>query len=75
MGGEPITAKSIETTADELTLQLADRQVRIVWADCSTKLAEATDAQRRDARLSPGGYGIHWPQIDEDLSVVGLITP
>ena len=34
------------------------------------RLANATDAQRRDFYLSPSG--IHWPQIDEDLSFEGM---
>ncbi len=70
---EPITAKRIETTAEELVIVLADREVRIRWEHCSPVLAVATDRQRREAELSPGGYGIHWPLIDEDLSIGGLL--
>ena len=70
---EPITAENIETTAAELAIGLADREVRIPWEQCSPKLAAATTEQRLKAELSPGGYGIHWPLIDEDLSVNGLV--
>jgi hypothetical protein len=70
---EVITATSIETTDDELVIRLADRKVRIPWAQCSPILANATAEQRRQAELSPGGYGIHWPLLDEDLSVGGLV--
>ncbi|MBX7175313.1 MAG: DUF2442 domain-containing protein [Saprospiraceae bacterium] len=31
----------------------------------------ASDADRRDYQLSPSGYGIHWPKLDEDLSING----
>ena len=34
-----------------------------------------TPEQRRDLRLIGGGIGIHWPQLDEDLSVRGLLFP
>ncbi len=68
-----ITATAIETTPEALILVLGQRRVRIPWANCSDKLASATDLQRLTAEISPGGYGIHWPLIDEDLSVNGLL--
>jgi len=68
-----VTAKRIEATPDALILVLHERRVRIPWEKCSPKLAQAREAERLDAQLSPGGYGIHWPALDEDLSVSGLI--
>ncbi len=71
---EPITAKKIETTSSGLVLVLADqRVVQIPWEKCSPRLASATESQRVHAELSPGGYGIHWPLLDEDLSINGLL--
>jgi hypothetical protein len=70
---EVVTATSIETTDDELVIHLGDREVRIRWERCSPILAAATTDERRRAELSPGGYGIHWPRLDEDLSVGGLV--
>jgi len=70
---EPITATAIETTRDALIVVLADRRVRIPWERCSKRLASATKLERSAAELSPGGYGIHWPLLDEDLSVNGLL--
>ena len=70
---EPITATAIETTRESLVLVLAYRRVRIPWERCSKKLASATKLQRSTAELSPGGYGIHWPLLDEDLSINGLV--
>jgi hypothetical protein len=70
---EPITAMAIETTPEELVLVLGARRVRIAWDQCSQILASASEAERFNAELSPGGYGIHWPLLDEDLSVNGLL--
>lgn len=70
---KPVTARRIETSDEGLTLVLADREVRIPWSQCSPMLARATADQRQRAELSPGGYGIHWPLLDEDLSVDGLL--
>jgi hypothetical protein len=36
-------------------------------------LRNATQKQRENFEISPTGYGIHWPDIDEDLSIDGLI--
>ena len=67
------TATGIEITHDSLILVLPERRVHIPWECCSKKLAGATDLERSTCELSPGGYGIHWPLLDEDLSVNGLI--
>ena len=70
---EPITATAIETTYDRLAIVIGDRRVRIPWEQCSSVLANATQLQRLTAQLSPGGCGIHWPLLDEDMSVRGLL--
>ncbi len=40
---------------------------------CSERLARASMLKRNQALLSPSGYGIHWPLIDEDLAVGPLL--
>ncbi len=70
---EPITAKKIETAREGLVVVLEDGRVSIPWEKCSPRLAAATEAERLKAELSPGGYGIHWPLLDEDLSINGLL--
>ena len=42
-------------------------------SELSEKLARATDEQKKEYQISPSGYGIHWPKIDEDISIEGLI--
>ena len=70
---KPIMAQRIKTTDDELVIFLPEREVHVRWDQCSKKLGDATPEQRRRAELSPGGYGIHWPLVDEDLSIGGLV--
>ncbi|MGA2589252.1 MAG: DUF2442 domain-containing protein [Bryobacteraceae bacterium] len=48
--------------------------VSISWENCSDRLARASAAERSQAELSPSGYGIHWPLIDEDLAVGPLLV-
>lgn len=65
--------EKIEFEGGFLLLSVDGRSHRISIVEASERLAGATDAQRRFFRVSPSGYGIHWPEIDEDLSVDGLI--
>ena len=39
----------------------------------SARLSMATQKQRENVAVSPAGYGLHWPEVDEDLSIDGLI--
>jgi len=34
---------------------------------------QATRSQRENLEISPSGYGIHWPEIDEDLAITPLL--
>jgi hypothetical protein len=70
---EPITATAVETTREGLSLSVGGRKIHIPWEKCSKRLASATDQERMNLELSPGGYGVHWPLIDEDLSINGLL--
>jgi hypothetical protein len=56
-----------------LTMVVDGRQCRFDIAKASKRLARATQAQRENFELSPSGYGIHRPEIDEDLSIDGLL--
>ncbi|WP_026955775.1 DUF2442 domain-containing protein [Algoriphagus vanfongensis] len=41
--------------------------------EVSTRLFEASEEERIKYKISPSGYGIHWPLIDEDISVNELV--
>jgi hypothetical protein len=69
----PILASRAEASGEFLVIVTAVGEFRIRWEDCSHKLAKASHEQRERLSLSPSGYGIHWPLIDEDLSVKGLV--
>jgi hypothetical protein len=70
---KPVVAKAIETTREALIIMMDSRRVSIPWDMCSERLAHASQAERDRAELSPSGYGIHWPLIDEDLAVGPLV--
>lgn len=61
-------------TVDGLELELGDgRNVCVAVADLGERLMRATDAQRAAVKISVGGYGLWWEQVDEDLSIAGLL--
>ena len=67
------TIQSIKADADTLHLTVDGQTYILHWSDCSARLAGATPAQRKHFEISPAGYGIHWPEIDEDLAITPLI--
>jgi len=65
--------QSVRVTDDEIVAELVDGRtisVPLVW---SWRLSEATPAQRANWRLIGTGQGIHWPELDEDISVEGML--
>jgi len=65
----PVLAKEVEVTDRHLVITTDTGRFEIPWGKCSSRLANATPAERSKAELSPAGYGIHWPLLDEDLAV------
>lgn len=66
-------ARKIDTTPTYVVLETDDGRFSVPWEDCSPRLARATEAERSMCQLSPSGYGIRWPLIDEDLAVGPLL--
>lgn len=66
-----IEAVTVEDTT--LVIRIGGHEYRIDLSKESQKLASATQDQLEDFIISPSGYGIHWPQIDEDLAIDPLI--
>lgn len=66
-------AQNVEFTDDDLIVSLIDGRkvtVPLVWFP---RLSKATKSQLENFNILGDGEGIHWPDIDEDLSVAGLL--
>ena len=70
--GEP-RAHSVEVTDELITANLVDGRTISVPLSWSWRLADATPAQRRNFQMIGDGLGIHWPDVDEDISVRGML--
>lgn len=65
--------KDVRFTEDLLSVDLVDGRTISVPLAWYPTLLHATPQQRGDWRISGGGFGIHWPALDEDLSTEGLL--
>jgi len=63
----------VEFSDDSLSVSLRDGRIITVPLVWYPRLLDATRAQRENWRVAGGGYGIHWPDLDEDLSTEGLL--
>ena len=70
---ETATAKQVRVTEDTLVVELVDGRTVSVPIKWYPRLAEGRPNERRKWRLIGPGIGIHWPELDEDISVEDLL--
>src|SRR5271157_5619749 len=63
----------VKITKDSLSVALRDGRTITVPLAWYPRLFNATAAERKNWPIAGGGYGIHWPEVDEDLSTEGLL--
>jgi Protein of unknown function (DUF2442) len=67
------TALDVTVTDDRLVVTLADGRELSAPLTWFPRLLDASNDQRRNWRLIGRGQGIHWPDVDEDISVASLL--
>ncbi len=70
---EPLAIR-VAVSEDTLSVELADGRTIAVPLAWYPRLMHSTVQERRSWRLIGGGQGIHWPAIDEDISVANLLA-
>jgi hypothetical protein len=68
-----VLAKDIEFTQDTMIVHLEDGRSISVPLDWFPSLRDASKAQLENWRFIGEGLGIHWEDLDEDISVAGLL--
>jgi len=66
-------ARDVRVTEDDLIVSLIDGRTITVPLAWFPRLLHATPEQRSRLEMMGDGEGIHWPEIDEDISVAGLL--
>ena len=58
---------------DDLFITIDGEEKKIRLNKVSSMLEKASEAERNEFQISPSGYGVHWPLLDEDISIDGLL--
>jgi hypothetical protein len=67
------TIRDVVVTDEVIIATLADGRTISVPLAWSWRLSDATPEQRRNYRIIGSGQGVHWPDVDEDISVRGML--
>ena len=65
--------KAIEITEDLIAADLSDGRTISIPLAWSWRLSDATPSQRENYEFIGDGQGVHWPDIDEDISAEGML--
>ncbi len=75
MASSTILAREISASETHLSITTHRGKTEIRWEKISEKLSQATSVERMRCSLSPSGYSIRWPLLEEDLGVGELLMP
>ena len=64
---------SVRVTDDAIVAELADGRTISVPLAWSWRLSDATPEQRQRFQIIGSGQGVHWPDVDEDISAIGML--
>ena len=65
--------ENVQFQGEKLKIRVDGEEYEFELSTISEKLANASEIERKKYQISPSEYGIHWPLIDEDLSIDGLL--
>ena len=65
--------KKVSFINDKMVLVIDEKEYKFFLSEISDKLVKAHQMEREKIEISPSGYGLNWPLIDEDLSIDGLL--
>ena len=67
------TVRNVSVSGCRLRMEVDGVNYDIDLSSQSRRIAAASPSQQARIQVSPSGYGLHWPDLDEDLSIDGLI--
>lgn len=72
-GSDAERVKDVRFEDDTMSVDLADGRTITVPLSWYPRLLQATPVERANWQIAGAGFGIHWPDLDEDLSTEGLL--
>ena len=67
------SVENVKFDNDRMTLTIDGTERTFPLSEISPVLEKASEKKRNTFEISPSGYGVHWPLLDEDLSIDGLL--
>ncbi len=72
---EKLSILRLKVQGDVLTAEISDGRVISIPIAWFKRLQNASEKDLLNFEISPSGYGIHWPSLDEDVSIKSFINP
>jgi len=72
--GESVRAQNVRVSRDAFSVDLTDGRTIVIPLEWFPRLVYGTAKERKSWRLVGQGHGIHWPDLDEDISVENLLA-
>lgn len=72
---EELSIINIKVTLEQITAEISDGRIVSIPVAWFPRLAQATLKQLKNFEISPSGYGVHWPEVDEDISIKSFLAP
>lgn len=73
MSVDELSILSLKVENDLLTAVISDGRIVSIPIAWFSRLIKATEKQLNNFEISPSGYGIHWPDLDEDISIKAFV--
>ena len=73
-GKSELSIVNVEIVEDMIKAKISDGRIVLVPITWFPRLTNATPANLRKFEISPSGYGVHWPELDEDISIKSFIS-
>ncbi len=71
---EELSILKVSISSDKITANISDGRIVSIPLNWFPRLEAATSKQLQTFEISPSGYGIHWPELDEDISIKSFIS-
>ncbi len=71
---EELSILNISIADDKITAEISDGRVVSIPMAWFPRLVKASQQQQQKFEISPSGYGIHWPEVDEDISIKSFVA-
>ncbi len=72
---EELSILRLKVQGDVLTAVISDGRIVSIPIAWFQRLQNASEEDLLNFKISPNGYGIHWPSLDEDISIKSFINP